>query len=880
MLGDDDPVFSKNDSVSWFLHKFFEFEDKGHSDYSYNLSQIYFSNFEIEKFIESDKILFFNEIYKQNAHFTKILYKGLIDKRTSFYDWCRFSKYEKIYTVLLLFLSNECIDIEITFLGLIRDFLSPMLREDKLIFDKIYKFSSKNFISIKSKFSLSNVTNSHENMKKYFSLLYEDRSHIFLSEASIFETILILLKSNLDLFEVFINHLEQLLSNITEIDANKINMNLDDFNLLVVYGCIFIDNTAKNIGKYSRLVEAIKSNSFLSTIDSFKKIKHLEETLYLISILKKYGLHPDFSLLFNLKERNLHQKEKEIDYINKILSINCKPNFYQFFKAKRFPDQSNTSFTFYEAIVFRITHFAFVFDNFLNQESLNITLDEYFQDVNLLDQFISNSSSECYSAIVFMILLSSDLEIIEKYLVVLIKKFEDLFQIQSSLIENIMLFYIEYSYRNIENLETIPFKKYSFIMSSIQNNGNVYLNVEKSFLQLFELMSFFHIKLSPTNVKSLHIFDTLDILLGNSIDSYSSLKNYNCSYVFTKSSTDIPFCEVIDLLVASYSDMNISHERYETKIALYLTVLKRAQSLNIVPDMICLVKLLLTLPQISNSSSHFLQLESIIFTILTDPTLKDYHDEIQCSLISNSTNIPDLGRICPAKNNGNSTLDFCSYIFAKENMDNFINTNLYKNDSVSSSATLTSLLIKSLSCNSNLLDINGYSKYLSNKEIEEFFHIYENLLKDVIKKIESKTNKSNKIIHFDEEILKSIEKIGFSRNGAMRAILATNGEGKTQAIEWAINHSNDKDFDYPVIIPLTSDSLLINNQPIVDLEFVSNCLIAINKMKAISCVNISLDPPTTQNEINPLEKYDLYSAESNYMQGCFYINVIHFFFYL
>jgi hypothetical protein len=469
-----------------------------------------------------------------------------------------------------------------------------------------------------------------------------------------------------------------------------------------------------------------------------------------------------------------------------------------------------------------------------------------------------------------MILLSSDLEIIEKYLAVLIQKLRDLFQIQSSFLENIMLFYIEYSYNNIESLETIPFKKKSFIMSSIQNNGNVYLNVEKSFLQLFELMSFFHIQLSPMNVKSLHPSDTLAILLGNSIDSYSSLKNYNCSYVSTKSSTDIPFCEVIDLLVASYTDMNISQERYETKIALYLTVLKRAQNLYIVPDMICLVKLLLSLPQISNSSSHFLQLESIIFTILTDPTFKDYHDEIQCSLVSNSTNIPDLGRIFPAKvNGGHSTLDFCSYLFAKENMDNFIHTNLYKNDSVSSSVTSTSLLIKSLNCNSNLLDINGYFKYLSNKEVEEFFHIYENLLKDVIKKIESKPNKLNQNINFDDEILKSIEKIGFSCNGAMRAILATNGEGKTQAIEWAISHSNDKDFDYPVIIPLTSDSLLINNQPIVDLEFVSNCLITINKMKAVSCVDISLDPPIAQNEINLLEKNDSYSADSNYMQGCF-----------
>ena len=53
----------------------------------------------------------------------------------------------------------------------------------------------------------------------------------------------------------------------------------------------------------------------------------------------------------------------------------------------------------------------------------------------------------------------------------------------------------------------------------------------------------------------------------------------------------------------------------------------------------------------------------------------------------------------------------------------------------------------------------------------------------------------------NEEFVSQIEQMGFSRHGARRAVIATKNASMEVALRWAIEHSLDKDFDEPVVVP-------------------------------------------------------------------------------
>lgn len=52
----------------------------------------------------------------------------------------------------------------------------------------------------------------------------------------------------------------------------------------------------------------------------------------------------------------------------------------------------------------------------------------------------------------------------------------------------------------------------------------------------------------------------------------------------------------------------------------------------------------------------------------------------------------------------------------------------------------------------------------------------------------------------DEDLAGQVEALGFSRNGARRAVFFTKGVGLEQALRWAVEHSNDPDFEEPIAV--------------------------------------------------------------------------------
>ena len=76
----------------------------------------------------------------------------------------------------------------------------------------------------------------------------------------------------------------------------------------------------------------------------------------------------------------------------------------------------------------------------------------------------------------------------------------------------------------------------------------------------------------------------------------------------------------------------------------------------------------------------------------------------------------------------------------------------------------------------------------------------------------------------DESLVSMVVSKGFSRNSSKRAVLATRGEGFREALSWAVEHSRDEDFEFP-IAETVKGALLSNNED-------SQCSLDPEKMKA------------------------------------------------
>jgi hypothetical protein len=90
-----------------------------------------------------------------------------------------------------------------------------------------------------------------------------------------------------------------------------------------------------------------------------------------------------------------------------------------------------------------------------------------------------------------------------------------------------------------------------------------------------------------------------------------------------------------------------------------------------------------------------------------------------------------------------------------------------------------------------------------------FEHISADLMRklaDASKGGVSKPTKisSNRIVEIDESLVRQLQSMGFSYNGAKRAVMATNSSSKASALRWAVEHSNDADFDEPVVVSMAA----------------------------------------------------------------------------
>ena len=108
--------------------------------------------------------------------------------------------------------------------------------------------------------------------------------------------------------------------------------------------------------------------------------------------------------------------------------------------------------------------------------------------------------------------------------------------------------------------------------------------------------------------------------------------------------------------------------------------------------------------------------------------------------------------------------------------------------------------------NSRLSDVMGHLLLVKDHDIVH--NLIEKLYADLDKKLsatlmrerQGQSNKtgrgsSNKL---DDALVDRVASKGFSRNSAKRAVLATRGVGFQEALAWAVEHSRDEDFEFPI----------------------------------------------------------------------------------
>jgi hypothetical protein len=108
--------------------------------------------------------------------------------------------------------------------------------------------------------------------------------------------------------------------------------------------------------------------------------------------------------------------------------------------------------------------------------------------------------------------------------------------------------------------------------------------------------------------------------------------------------------------------------------------------------------------------------------------------------------------------------------------------------------------------NSRLSDVMGH--LLLVKDHDKVHNLIEKLYADLDKKLSatlmrerqgqsSSTGRSSSS-KLDDALVDRVASKGFSRNSAKRAVLATRGIGFQEALAWAVEHSRDEDFEFPI----------------------------------------------------------------------------------
>ena len=106
---------------------------------------------------------------------------------------------------------------------------------------------------------------------------------------------------------------------------------------------------------------------------------------------------------------------------------------------------------------------------------------------------------------------------------------------------------------------------------------------------------------------------------------------------------------------------------------------------------------------------------------------------------------------------------------------------------------------------SRLADAIGHLLLVENSEMVH--GLVEKLYADLDKKLSATLVRERQTLThssrgrnttLDEALVNRVACKGFSKNSAKRAVLATMGEGFQQALEWAVEHSLDEDFEYPI----------------------------------------------------------------------------------
>lgn len=129
-------------------------------------------------------------------------------------------------------------------------------------------------------------------------------------------------------------------------------------------------------------------------------------------------------------------------------------------------------------------------------------------------------------------------------------------------------------------------------------------------------------------------------------------------------------------------------------------------------------------------------------------------------------------------------------------------------------------IIKALALQNRMNDIVGYLRMVRNKT--NIDALFAQLLKDLKKKVTTSSNSSRANSSFshvaDEYLVSQIQTMGFSRQGSIRSVLATHNSTMENALRWAIDHSNDADFDDPVVQSASGLLLKSDLQPVVSIK--------------------------------------------------------------
>ena len=798
---------------------------------------------------ENNELMVLGEVRNHLFHFCNLVYDSFLPVDTLFIDWLLLPTDGKVnMSIVHTGKSNMSIAV------LLQNVVVPMMEGDQRLW--MYVSDIKELTGmLMSLNASSNCIGSKEYVERVVSMQMKghkecDNGDLSVNRLISKELIRVLRSETITKDEMLQQILEVLQSDIFEAER--------DFEIiveLIVHACEYYDDIDSGLELIEEIINSLSEEEYINHLSAdddnpfLLQYQQLRSVVAYCRVLKQYMQLPPLAVLVS------GPKNRVLRWTYKLkLLVGC--GFY--IPNSSDVNAIHTSLTLEQCIIIRMcTDFHSLYISNQEQKSwYSLCLDIH----NLCKYcFTEQDYSQWAAQMIFQCLLYFDIESEYSSAVatVLREKNIDVEEEESTI--GYLLLEMEVSQ---ESVKTMLLDKSKDILNSVSSLYDPLVDtakkifnlipgedqtVEQKFYELIDFIVSLELDFIPIQLRMMTANDMMEAILNQRPEAYFAIISYGVSLDESNASTALETkqdilayesvldskpinCNFYELLIdlLEKSEGKSPEDMLAVQLQLTISLIKVALSLSDFENVYCLVMSLLKPIQLNYGNldkiknRHILddvvEVTLLVIQIFKTPTVTELSVESEATTSERYFNCKlghklqsELIAACPATSLeklinvnsfievdrpvGNSQIDFA--IFCLDKSKDLFSKLI---DSVGSDDIYTSLSLDAI-----IDEAFNYCILISDSELSlKSLALFEQFVKDLEHKLldysynQSADHTNSKDSLPNESFISQLVTKGFSYNGAKKAVINTENRNLKEALLWAVEHSLDKDFDYPI----------------------------------------------------------------------------------